>query len=114
RQGKSGPALSLLDEAEKHLGDQIELRLARARYWARHPGEEAKKALTLLAWNPSKFKPEDQRRLLRGLAAAYQQIGEAKDAVRLWQQVAEQQQNDLSSRMTLFDLAVQAGDRTAM
>jgi tetratricopeptide (TPR) repeat protein len=47
-QGKPATILALLTEAEKHVGDRVELRLARATYWASHGGPKARAELLRL------------------------------------------------------------------
>jgi tetratricopeptide (TPR) repeat protein len=114
RQGRSRSALAVLDEAEKYHGDRVELRLARARYWARHPGDEARRALDKLTQALGKLKAADQRRLLRAAAGAYLDIGEAVAAEGLWRRLAEQHPSDLGARLVLFDLRLRAGDEAGM
>src|SRR5205085_2425793 len=84
RQGKGQEALAILNEAEKAVGDRVEIRLARARYWSRRQGAAAREAVARLAEGLDKFKAEDRSRLLRGLADASTQLGEKKEAERLW------------------------------
>src|SRR5262249_41674074 len=48
RQRRPAAALALLDEAQRRLGDRVELRLARIRYWGAHKGDEARKELARL------------------------------------------------------------------
>jgi tetratricopeptide (TPR) repeat protein len=107
RQGKPEETLAVLDEAQKQLGDRVELRLARADYWVRHGGDEARKALAELARNPEALSPEDQVRLKDGLADAHARIGDFKEAARLWNDVAESRPADLRVALRLFDLSLQ-------
>ncbi|HYT87192.1 MAG TPA: tetratricopeptide repeat protein [Gemmataceae bacterium] len=102
--------LAILDEAEKKLGDRVELRLARAGYWAQQGGKEAVPALDQLARGADKFNPQDQERLLRGLAAAYARSGASALAEALWRELAQRHPDDLGLQTILFDLALQAGD----
>ncbi len=111
---KSDVALALLNEAERHLGDRLELRQARCRYWARRGGPEAPRALDQVNLGLDKFPAEQQRRLLPVLAGSYLQIGEVKRAEALWQQIAKQYPKNLRSQMALFDLALQDNESAAM
>jgi tetratricopeptide (TPR) repeat protein len=111
REEKLDEALAVLDKANRDLGDLVELRLARARYWSRRGGPDAARELARLGQNLEAFKnPQDQLRLRRGLADAYGQICEFKEAARLWRQIADERPSDLGSRLTLFDLALLSGD----
>ena len=113
RQGNPA-APAVLAEAERQLGDRVELRLARARYCGRHPGAEARADLARLVPGMEKFSREDQEQLLRGVARAYNQIGEADESERLWGQLAERRPNLLDAKVVLFDLALQRGDEETM
>jgi tetratricopeptide (TPR) repeat protein len=109
-------ALRLLDEARKHAGDTLELRLVQTDFWARQGGPQAAKALAALAEGLDKFSPRDQSRVLGAIAVADYQIGETKEAARLWNRLAQEPHNktDLRLRLLLFDLALQASDDAAM
>jgi tetratricopeptide (TPR) repeat protein len=116
RMGKSETVLALLDEAERAAGPGVELRLARARYWARRPGPAATAALKALEEGANKYKEGERARLWHGLAGAYYQTGDLKSAERLWGQVAalKSQDHDLAVRLLLFDLALRRGDEPKM
>jgi len=107
RRNKLETALTLLDDAEKIHGDRIELRLARCRHWARRGGPEAPRALDAISQGVDKLKTADQRRLLSVLATSYLQLGENKRAEAMWERVAKARPTDYSSRLALFDLAIQ-------
>lgn len=106
-------ALALLDEAGRQLGDLPDLRLARADYWAQHPGDEARRALADLARNLDAFAADDQARLEDGLARASLRIGDLKEAARLWGRLADRQPDNLDVRLLLFDTALRARDDAA-
>jgi tetratricopeptide (TPR) repeat protein len=116
RQGEADGARRLLEEAERHCGVRPALRLAWARYWANHPGAEARAALAELGRQVDQFPDEEQARLLKGLAEAYYRLGNLKDAQQLWTRLAEQPRfdKDLRLRLLLFDLALQTGDDGAL
>ena len=54
-QGRVDEALSLLDQAKEQLGDQVDLRLERARLWASRKGPQVLKVLMDLSQNVEKF-----------------------------------------------------------
>jgi predicted Zn-dependent protease len=114
REDKSAAVLSILNEAKRELGDRVELRLAYARYWAKRGRAEASRGLTDLARNRERFSPGEQRQLLRGLAEAHDRAGDPAAAERLWRQLAAEQPDDLTIRLTLFDHALRAGQEKAM
>jgi tetratricopeptide (TPR) repeat protein len=110
RREKFGEALRVLDEAQKALGDRVELRLARVGYWVRRGGEQSRVALAKLEEGADQFQPEERQRLQRGLALAYTQLGERVEATRLWKGLAQEQRDALGVRLFLFDLALQGGN----
>jgi tetratricopeptide (TPR) repeat protein len=113
-QEKPEKLLETLAGAERRLGDRVELRLARARYWSRQPQAEATAALAKLEENLDKLTPEEQARLRLGLGEAQLRVGNIKEAERLWTQVAQQQKGDVRVRLLLFDLALQAGQEATV
>ncbi len=114
QRGKVDSAEAILDEASKHLGDRVELRLARARLWARRGGPGAAKALARLAEATDRFSEIDHLRLLRVLADAYTETGDDAGAMRLLRKVADRRESDLGSRFALFELAVRTSNAPAM
>ena len=114
RQEQWGPALAVLDDARRQLGDRAALRLERARIEAARGGPEAAKVVEEQARDLDRFSPDERRMLLGGLAAESLQVGATEAARRLWLALAEQEPSDLSVRLVLFDLALQADDEAAM
>jgi tetratricopeptide (TPR) repeat protein len=116
RQGKPEDVVQILNEAEKQAGDQVEIRLAWAQWSTDHPDDKSSPPLSKLCDHLEKFAPEDQVRLLRGLASAYYQRGDMSQARQLWTRLAQQPacSHDLELRLVLFELALQAKDRTEM
>jgi tetratricopeptide (TPR) repeat protein len=114
RDGKPGAVLPVLDEAQRRLGDRVELRLVRARYWAKRGGEGGRRELAKLAENRGGFDPAEQDRLLRGLADSFTLAGDTAGARRLWGELARLHPEDLGIKAMLFDLALQAEDGPAM
>jgi tetratricopeptide (TPR) repeat protein len=101
-------ALKVLDEAKDKLGDQLELRLARAQWLTRKGAKEARQALKKLGEDTDKFTDDDKVRLYLGLAGAYVRLSSPKDAKRLLEQVTEWRPDDLGTRLLLLDLAILA------
>ena len=108
RQDKWQEASALLDEAEKKLGQRVNLYLARARFWAERGGSEAPAALHTLEKHLDKYQGMDWQRLTLGLAEAWGQLDQNKEAASLYARLAEKDRNDLSVRVALFDLALPA------
>ncbi len=109
RAGKPETVLPLLDEADRKLGDRVEIRLARAAYWARR-GEAGRKALRDLEAGSDRLAREDRLRLWRGLADAHARAGDTAGARQLWERLAAEEPNDLAAHIILFDLALLGGD----
>jgi tetratricopeptide (TPR) repeat protein len=113
-------ALRVLADAERDLGDRVELRLARAQWLTRKPLKEKKEVeevrgeLKKLEHGADKLTEENKIRLMLGLAEAYNRSGSPENAERLLQRAKDQRKNDLGIRIQLFDLASQQGDLKAM
>ncbi len=113
-------AQRLLDTAEKQLAgkdeppgltaDLLLARLAFLRSEKDLPTVQAleKKAVAL------KSGPDENARLLHGLAVAYLRLGKDAEATHLLKQVAELHLQDFQVRLLLFDLALRAGNREGM
>ena len=117
REKKEPKALAILDEAEKSLRDCVELRVSRALHLAANPTKENLVALDeLVKKDRSGFSPEDQEKLLSGLAGAQMRAGRTPDATKLLEELAQtpSRRNDLRLRLTLFDLAVKRDDGPAI
>jgi tetratricopeptide (TPR) repeat protein len=114
REKSSERALALLDEAQAKFGDKVEVRLARASYWAKRKGKPARQALAKLETTPKAFSPDDQAKLLRGLARAYWQLGDAREATRILQRLGDVRPWDLGIQLLLLDLALQGGDESIL
>jgi tetratricopeptide (TPR) repeat protein len=116
KEGKAEEAAQILDKAAEQTGDQVGLRLAWARWWTGCREPKAVEALNKLADHLENFSSKDQALLLRGLAAAQHQAGHLAEARSLWTRLAAlpPAANDLSLRLLLFELALQAGDEPAM
>ena len=114
RRETPGAALSILADAERRLGDRVEMSLARANHWSKRGGPEARKELAKLEQKLGNFSATDKVRLLGELTEANLRIGDNVAANRLIGQLIRERPFDLSLRFTQFGLALQAGDLSAM
>jgi tetratricopeptide (TPR) repeat protein len=108
RSGKPEEALEVLDEADRALGDRVELKVARAGYWATQRGDKAAAALADLERGGESLPKADRARLDRSLAAAYTAIGRNDRAGELWKQLDELVPNNLGVQFSLFEQALAA------
>jgi tetratricopeptide (TPR) repeat protein len=106
------PALAVLDAAGRQLGDRASLRLERARIEAARGGAKAAPIVEEQAHDLDRFESDERRMLLGGLAMECLQIGASEPARRLCRALAEQEPSDLGVRLSLLDLALQAGDES--
>lgn len=110
RAGKADEALGLIDEAERRLGRQVGLLQARAVFWARRGGPEAVEALAAMEGSAAGLAAGDRRQFLRVLADAYTRVGETGRARRVSRRLADEEPNDLTTRLVLFDQALADDD----
>ncbi|WP_152053756.1 tetratricopeptide repeat protein [Tautonia marina] len=110
RQGNSGTALKLLDQAEAQHGAARSIDLERIANWTRQGGDEAKAFLTQFAARVPDRPAEDQPALLEALAVAFLRLGEVEQSRSLWKQLAEAQPDNIRLRMVLIDLALAAAE----
>jgi tetratricopeptide (TPR) repeat protein len=110
----------ILADAEKALSAKPEKRLAlqgaRVRFLATWGGDQAVKELRDLEKEVRNNPPELRSGLFGSLAEAYYRLGKPDDAGRLWDELAAlpANQNNLTLRLLLFDLALQGGKDDAM
>ena len=114
RRDRPEEAIKRLDDAEKRLGDRVEIRLARARFWGGRGGPDAPTELGKLTANSSKFSAVERFQLYSGVADGYLRLADLTAAVALWTELAKEQPNNLQIRLVLFDSAVQTADVAAM
>ncbi|HEV3117938.1 MAG TPA: tetratricopeptide repeat protein, partial [Gemmataceae bacterium] len=114
RSGKTASALQTLKDAQRQLGDCVELRIALARYFARQDLARAEKELAELAKDVEKFTPEERVELWRELAGAAYLFGAASSTEHYCRELLEQQPRDKPCRLLLFDLALQSGRAAAI
>jgi tetratricopeptide (TPR) repeat protein len=106
-------ARAVLDEAQRQAGDSADLRVAKGVRATERPPAEARPLLKKLEEKLDAFSPGDQARIATGLAAAYNRIGDSKEALRLLGLAVARRPADLGIRQQYFDTAVLAGDDAA-
>ena len=106
--GGAEPALAVLAEADKALGPNADLRLARAVVMLRDPKGDAK-AVAALA-DGDKFDPAERVKLKTGLGELLLAAGKGVEGVPLLQEAAKERPFDLTVRLVLFDWAISSGD----
>jgi tetratricopeptide (TPR) repeat protein len=109
RQEQPQEAFRLLQEGQKRIGDVKEFRLARARLIGTQGGPKAGEELQKVLADTSKFTPTARREILAGVAEAYTQIGDLKQALELWKTMGAEQPRDLTPRLIQFDMALLDG-----
>lgn len=103
-------ALAVLEEGQAALGDQVELRLARARAWAVdwQPGRDER--IRALARRADEFSQGDQLQLLMGLADVAATIRDFRLFAQFQKQLAERLPRDVGVRRALYVAAARIGD----
>lgn len=104
-------ALKILDEAERKLGDRIELRQARARVLAARGGPDAPAALVALTEDLNAFPKEQRVTLLEMVAAELAQRNHYAEAARLTTEAAALAPNDIQPRLRLLTFGLQSEDK---
>ena len=104
-QGRVDEALSLLEQAKKQLGDQVDLRLERAKLWASKKGPQFRSDLMDLSQDVEKFFPADRKRLLNGLALEFVSAAGSRRGQQVWRRLATENPADIELRLKLLNLA---------
>ena len=98
--------LKTLDEAEKKIGDSVDLRLLRAQMVTRDPKSfDLPKLLTLAERGVTEFPPADRFRLYSGLSDLLASLNKRTEALTLLHKATAEMPFDLPTRLALFDLA---------
>jgi predicted Zn-dependent protease len=105
------PALEILDEAIRDIGDSVELRLTRAKI---HMLAGDKDAVRALAEGLDQWPLKDRARLLAGLAHMEYQLGADSLARELCAMACVVLPTDLSIRLLSFDIAERSDDHDNM
>ncbi|HEV3146009.1 MAG TPA: tetratricopeptide repeat protein, partial [Gemmataceae bacterium] len=106
--------LAILDEAQKPLGDVVELRLKRAAILLNRSPADVQRGFRELEQPAEAFTGEQKRQLREGLADMYFAAGDLMSAQRLYQQLAEQRPGDVPSRRMLFEIALREKQKDAL
>jgi tetratricopeptide (TPR) repeat protein len=109
--GDSVLALKILDQADKDIGPNLDLGLARLSVLVRRGCPQAESALTELAQTGRKLSTEEQPRFLEALAAAAYRLREIAPARQSLRELIEVEADNLQVMMALLDLAIDADDR---
>lgn len=114
KEGRPEVASAVLDEADRTFGDRLGLRLARADIWIARGGKEAVGALDRLAEGFDGLPEQDRPRLLLGLAQAHDRVGDLPGARSILDGLVKQFPDDLTLRLSSFNLAFRSGDADGM
>jgi len=106
-------AVHVLDQAEKALGDSIELRLARLHLASQRSGAPARKVVAAMGENLQAFSAKDRTRLRRELAETWTKLGDPRQAEQTWRNLIQEQPGDLRARLALLELCLQGGKHDA-
>ncbi len=108
-------AENILREAIAELGDKVDLRVAQAWLEAgRGRGAKLGKALAELEKGTQRWPQPDRVWLLEELGQIYYQNGLRSQARDCWRRLAALVPTDLAVRLSLFDVAYDAGDEEGM
>jgi tetratricopeptide (TPR) repeat protein len=105
-------ALAILDQAEKELGDGVELRLTRAAVQAA-TDKNAQDLLRSLAERTDGFVPVDKGRLFAGLAPLALRAGAVRVAAELAERCVELQPSNVDMLALRLQVALQEQDKPA-
>src|SRR5262249_20156526 len=72
------------------------------------------KQLASLEQGAERFTAGERQQLEDAIAAAFQAVGDRKEAARLWARLAQQRPHDLNVCLHLFELALDTGDEPGM
>lgn len=100
--------LAVMDEAQATAGDGPDIRLARARLYAREPGRV--RPIDPLAERIDTWAEADQLRLLYGLVEVYDQAGDRAKVVHTLRRIAAHRPSDAALWMRLHERAAEEND----
>ena len=103
-------AIDVVDEAQRLTGDQVELRLARARIWATDWQRDRGDRLRSLGQTISAFSEADQFILAMGMTEICASIRDFEGLKHFQKQVAARVPGDLLIRRGLYESALRSGD----
>ena len=105
---------TLLDQAEKEVGDVPTLRIERLRRIVSDGGDGAKDKLAKLEQGIDQFAEEQQVALMTQLGAAYLQFRDTDNAKRCWKFAMEHDKKNSGVRQMLFELMADTNDNAGM
>ncbi len=105
---------TLLDQAEKEVGDVPTLRMERLRRIVSEGGDDAKSKLQELEKGIDQFTDEQQVALMLQLGAAYLQFRDTETAKRCWKFAMEHDAKNSAVRQMLFELMADTNDTAGM
>ncbi|HYH66917.1 MAG TPA: tetratricopeptide repeat protein [Urbifossiella sp.] len=105
--GGTAAGLAVIDEAQAAAGDGPDVRIARARLYAREPGRV--RPLAPLADRTDGWAEADQLRLLYGLADVADESGDRAKAVEVFRAIAARRPTDAAGWLRLAERAADAG-----
>jgi tetratricopeptide (TPR) repeat protein len=105
---------TLLDQAEKEVGDVFALRAERLREVIRNGGDDAHAQLAKLEQGLDKFSDEQQLQLMMQLGGAYFQLRDMDDVKRCWRYVVDHDKKNAQIRQLLFELMADTNDTAGM
>ncbi|NUQ62051.1 MAG: tetratricopeptide repeat protein, partial [Pirellulales bacterium] len=105
---------SLAEEAAKHCGDCVPLRLARARQTSAREPAAVPALLEKLSLDVDRFPPDHRLRLWRGLLAVATAHKVHSQSMKLCERIIEARPQDLEIRSLQIDLAWRLRDPDAM
>ena len=100
--------LTVVDEAQAACGDTAELRLARARLYAKEPGRV--RPLAPLTRNIESWPEAEQLRLLSGMVEVFDQVGDQPAVVRTLRMLAARRPSDPTVWLRLYQRAGRTGE----
>ncbi|MEX2114430.1 MAG: tetratricopeptide repeat protein [Pirellulales bacterium] len=105
---------TLLDQAEKEVGDVYALRQERLRQVIRQGGDDAPVRLKNLEQDLDKFSEDQRMALMTLLGGAYVQFQQTDDAKRCWKYAIEHDKKNAQIRQVLFELMSDTNDTAGM
>jgi tetratricopeptide (TPR) repeat protein len=114
RGGDFARAEEILGEAQRRLGDKVELRVAHGRYLVRREAEKSAPALWKLAKDYRNLSENQRVQLWQGLVGCALQINDAELAKWLCRRIFEVDSHDVKSQVLLFELALREKDEAGM
>jgi predicted Zn-dependent protease len=110
RDNRPAEALRWLENAGAQFGDRLELRLARADYWANQGGPIAAQMLDDLTDGLKDYSDDDRVLVLRYVAERQARLGNRPEVVRLCREIMALRPEGLRARLLLVEVSLSAGN----